>query len=432
MSTSEEQRLARARERGWEALASLAEEACRTPLPLICEPPPPAMPFAYGDLVPLGFLLRALDVGASAVSPFRDALEDLLRDKRQGSLWAYHSGTLVTCIDSALVLQGVRDPAGIEALEIFADGRGGYFPQLCSEDPEPGKMVVTPHNRHWCQPEYGTTCLVTALRAEAGLERKTSVEYLAEVYERRSGLYFANPYMMDWALAWALQGTAPATALRGRLATDILASANEDGSFGRYDVADVYGPGDPYSGIALLRRRSRAPRAPTPGRRHDGGRPVALRHPVLFLRDRSAGATLGGSAGQAHAPGTARAARLDPGRRPRHLPLRRSTLHDKHGPRVLALTPPYPPIGRDASSPTQDRDGCHPRYRCGDHTEYIARLRPASLHRRLRPRAGDGNLQKTRARHPLREPDLAGFRNRCLVLYHRDRMEPPRNLPGSS
>ena len=37
-------------------------------------------------------------------------------------------------------------------------------------------------------------------------------------------------------VAWALHGTASATELRGRLATDILASMNDDGSFGRYDV----------------------------------------------------------------------------------------------------------------------------------------------------------------------------------------------------
>jgi len=123
-------------------------------------------PFAYGDLVQLGFLLRAVDVGARATSPIREGLEEVLRGKRQGLLWPYHSGTLVTCIDSALVLQGFRDPAGVEALEIFADGRGGYFPQICSE--EPGNMAITPGNRHWCQPEYGTTCLVTALRAQTG------------------------------------------------------------------------------------------------------------------------------------------------------------------------------------------------------------------------------------------------------------------------
>ena len=120
---SEERRLVLARERGREAVESLAREACLTTMPLICRPPPPVEPFAYGDLVPLGFLLRAVNVdayGAPAVS--RD-LEDLLRGRRQGLLWPYHTGTLVTCIDSALVLQEFRDPAGVEALEIFVDGR---------------------------------------------------------------------------------------------------------------------------------------------------------------------------------------------------------------------------------------------------------------------------------------------------------------------
>jgi hypothetical protein len=181
-------------------------------------------------------LLRAAGADAAPTSPVRRGLEELLRDKRQGLLWAYHSDTLVTCIDSALVLQGFRDPAGVEALEVFADGRGGYFPQLCSDIPERDKMPITAYNRHWRQPEYGTTCLASALRAEVGLKRKTSARYLAEGYKSRSGLYFANPYMMDWALAWALQGVASATALRERLAADILASVSEDGSFERYDV----------------------------------------------------------------------------------------------------------------------------------------------------------------------------------------------------
>jgi hypothetical protein len=84
--SSEEQRLARARRRGRIALASLAEEACQTSLSLVCQPPPPAKPFAYGDVVPLGFLLRALNVGSSTNSPVRRAMGDLLLDKRQGLL----------------------------------------------------------------------------------------------------------------------------------------------------------------------------------------------------------------------------------------------------------------------------------------------------------------------------------------------------------
>jgi hypothetical protein len=156
LSSPEERRLAWVRGRGREALASLAYEVSRIPLALVYQPPPPAKPFPYGDLVPLGFLLRAINAGTSPTSPIRRDLEDLLRDKRQGLLWAYHSDTPVTCIDSALVLQGFRDPASIEALETFVDGRGGYYPQLCSEKPERDKMTITSHNRHWCQPEYGT------------------------------------------------------------------------------------------------------------------------------------------------------------------------------------------------------------------------------------------------------------------------------------
>jgi hypothetical protein len=38
---------------------------------------------------------------------------------------------------------------------------------------------------------------------------------------------------------------------------------------------------------------------------------------------------------------------------------------------VLALTQPGPPVERDAAPPMQDRDGCHPRYRCEDHVEYV-------------------------------------------------------------
>jgi hypothetical protein len=96
-------------------------------------------------------------LGGRATSWVREDVEDLLRGRRQGLLWPYHTGTLVTSIDSALVLQGFRDPAGVDALETFAHGRGGYLPQLCSEEPERDRMTVTPQNRHWCQPDYGTT-----------------------------------------------------------------------------------------------------------------------------------------------------------------------------------------------------------------------------------------------------------------------------------
>jgi hypothetical protein len=371
LTSPEEHRLARASRRGREALASLADEASRTPLAMICQPPPPARPFPYGDLVPLGFLLRAINAGTSPTSPARRGLEDLLRDKRQGLLWAYHSETLVTCIDSALVLQGFRDPSGIEALEIFADGRGGYFPQLCSERPERDKMIISTHNRHWCQPEYGTTCLASALRTEAGLEPKTSVQYLADGYESRSGLYFANPYVVDWALAWALQGVASATALRERLAADILASVNEDGSFGLYDVplstalAILALTSLGVGGEAVRLARLRLADLMMP----DGSWPSStpFYSAVQIPRERMPGGVL---------------ARLMLGERQGQFLWIAGEVYAVSlyvdGYRTissalasLALMPAGPSAERDAL-PMQRREGCHPRYRCADHLQYIA------------------------------------------------------------
>ena len=59
LSSSEEQRLARARRRGWEALASLAERLSEPLCPWSASPRRRRSLSPYGDLVPLGFLLRA-------------------------------------------------------------------------------------------------------------------------------------------------------------------------------------------------------------------------------------------------------------------------------------------------------------------------------------------------------------------------------------
>ena len=40
---------------------------------------------------------------------------------------------------------------------------------------------------------------------------------------------------------------------------------------------------------------------------------------------------------------------------------------------VVCVTQPGPPVGSDAVLPMgRGDDGCHPRYRCEDHIEYIA------------------------------------------------------------
>ena len=143
----------------------------------------------------------------------------------------------VTATDSALVLQGFNEPKSLEALELFADGRGGYYPQLWSTDKQPNKMVLDESCTHWCQADYATTCLVRALRQEAGLITTTTTEYLTEGMSSRSGLYFANPYLVDWVLARAIAQDELAASLRSQLLAEILASMNDDYSFGLYDQA---------------------------------------------------------------------------------------------------------------------------------------------------------------------------------------------------
>lgn len=216
-----------------EALVAISGNASAGSLPMTCRPPAPMAPFPYGDVVPLGFLLMALEPG----SPEHARLTTQLRDRRQGLLWAFHGGTLVTCTDSALVLQGFHDAEATQALETFAGGNGAYVPQLFADEAARGVMQVNGYNRHWCQPDYATTCLVQALRLETGLPGSDATRrYLLDHWERRSGLYFANPYLVDWLLSRALTGAADADPVRQRVAAEILSSRNDDDSFGRYDV----------------------------------------------------------------------------------------------------------------------------------------------------------------------------------------------------
>jgi hypothetical protein len=231
-----------------QAASQLGYAACHQSMAMKCQPPLSAKSFPYGDIVPLGFILKALNVATSNASilAIRQELSSFLLNKRQDHLWSFHTDTLVTSTDSVFVLQGLNEPEAVEALEIFADDCGSYhphdphayYPQICSQDQQPGKMVVSNRNRHWCQPDYATTCLVRALRREAGLATKTTADhYLAAGFESRSGLFFANPYMVDWALASALSADKSAAELKDKLLAEILASMNDDYSFGMYDIA---------------------------------------------------------------------------------------------------------------------------------------------------------------------------------------------------
>ena len=239
-----EHRINHGRKRSFKALVNLAETGCEQSLSMVCQPPLNNRAFDYGDLVPLGFVLKGLNRAVTlslddeeTITAACEKLSQYLLEHRQQELWAFHSERLITSTDSALILQGFNRPQSLEALEMFADGKSGYYPQSWSTEGLPHTMIQSQSTAHWCQADYGTTCLVAALRQEANLTTKTSIEYLAEGMSNRSGLYFANPYLVDWFLARAIAGDTSTAPLRSQLLSEILASINDDYSFGLYDRA---------------------------------------------------------------------------------------------------------------------------------------------------------------------------------------------------
>ena len=251
---------------------------------MTCLPPPPQAPFPYGDLVPLGLLLRALrrfpedkavDAGAQLVRRHLDR-------QRQGLLWSFHTGGLATATDTSLVLLGHGDPAAIQDLGRFADADGGILPQLSDEQGTPGRMRASPANAHWRQADFGTTCLVRWLRREAGLPYGVPLATLAARMDARSALFFANPYLVDWCLAEAVRDDPDAAAIRARLADEIAAGANEDFSFGSYDQA--MSTALAILALAALGRRGRLLRAAQLRllREVDGAEPAAPATPFYY------------------------------------------------------------------------------------------------------------------------------------------------------
>lgn len=217
---------------------ALALSARRTELAMTCVPPAPQSPYPFGDLVPLGVLayaLRSMARRMLAAEAAASLCDRYLARHRIGHLWSFHRGRLPTATDSALILLYQANVDGVDALERFADGAGGYVPQLSNAEGDAWHMQESAALQHWCRSDFGTTCLVRALRNAAGLEQRTPTIWLENWFERRAALFFANPYLVDWVLALAIGDGAAARHLRNRLTTEILASANDDGSFGRFD-----------------------------------------------------------------------------------------------------------------------------------------------------------------------------------------------------
>jgi hypothetical protein len=122
------------------------------------------------------------------------------------------------------------------ALEQFSDGQG-YYPQLWAESPQPHRMVKDPSCAHWCQTDFATTAMIRALQLANGIEPKTPITYLTDRISERSGLYFANPYLVDYYLALALQEDISESQLaRQQLLEEVLSGRNKDFSFGYFDI----------------------------------------------------------------------------------------------------------------------------------------------------------------------------------------------------
>jgi hypothetical protein len=235
------------KDRCLKALIQLADRACETSLSMTCQPPAPDATFPYGDLVPLGFVLRALkaeiatDRASEDLIAAHDRLQNHVIQQQEDNLWAFHNQRLITATDSSLVLLGLTQARSVAELERFNDGQGRYYPQLWSETKQPGRMIIDSQCQHWCQPDYATTCVVRGLRQAVDFAEATSIDTLTAGFETRSGLYFANPYLVDWVLAEALRSQNPhdpkTIALRDRLRSEVLNSMNLDFSFGRFDLA---------------------------------------------------------------------------------------------------------------------------------------------------------------------------------------------------
>lgn len=351
-------------------LLTLARKACQQPIPMMCIPLAPRKPFPYGDLVPLGFLVYALRQFAKHDGDMAllSSLEELLAARKQADLWAFHTGHVITATDSALILLGLNDVKAVEALERFYDGQDGYYPQLWSQEPRSDFMLFTPNVRHWCQADYATTCLVRWHRMRHGLPPRTSSAYLADGFEQRSGLYFANPYLVDWALALALCHDDQADELRNKLIQEICASQQNDGAFGEFDqmlstalaILTLAALGANGGRIAQAQRwianeldRHPTPDAPIPFYSSDllEDDPSSF-HALLHLK------ALNG--GRVAAVGKTYHAI--------------SYYEDRSLMILSALTASALGVAANESPKTTVLYACHPRYQCKTHAEYIARF----------------------------------------------------------
>lgn len=190
--------------------------------------PPGEEDYPYGDLVPLGLLKLAWEELLQPLRPVdwqntNRRFERVLRQHQVNGLWAFDAGQLITAVDSAFVLCGLNDAKAVELLEQFRTANGGYLPQLFTRDRVAHKMTIDTRTRHWCQEDYSLLLQVHALRLRAGLPSGQAVSMIRAGYEQRSGLYLANPLLVDWLLADVLSKDAQLADMKPGLAAEVNA-----------------------------------------------------------------------------------------------------------------------------------------------------------------------------------------------------------------
>ena len=216
-------------------LAEVAERALVEKLAMSWLPPEGNEKFPFGDIVPLGFVNRALKTTTLVELQLR--VEQRLQERKLRGLWSFENDDLETSIDSALVMQSLNDVNAAGLIEKFSDGKGGYYPQLWSLQPQPGQMQYVTEKRHWCQSDLAPTALIYALRKKAGFESVLNTEqYLFNNFNTRSGLYFANPFLVDWTFAQGLACINDSKKYKDLLVSEILGALNKNGSAGKFDT----------------------------------------------------------------------------------------------------------------------------------------------------------------------------------------------------
>lgn len=203
--------------------------------------PPDRENYNYGDLVPLSFVFRGLNMLPDKYKSVEviDHLKNFRKiffETQQDSLWAFNTGDLITCIDSSFIICATEEFDKVVLLDRFKTEDGWFLPQLCSLQPEKNKMTIDDRILHWCQKDYNTLCLVTALRRKAGLPVQGQKELIKVHFGSRCGLFIANPYFTDWLLTGAIMGDRDHPELSLQLASQLITSLSDRSKSMQFDT----------------------------------------------------------------------------------------------------------------------------------------------------------------------------------------------------